>query len=78
MDYKNVDPFKWAFLLMVMGPAYYWWDYPAPIFIAGIFFYVDSLYTGFVRLLATSVLVIRSSILEKDKKDESKAESLHG
>jgi hypothetical protein len=70
--------YRWGSLLMMMGPAYYWWGYPAPIFIAGIALFIYLHYTSFTRLFATSVLVINSSINKDKEKDESKVENLHG
>lgn len=78
MNIKNFNNYKWASLLMILGPAYYWWDYPAPIFIAGIFFYIDLAYSQFMALMATSVLLIRKAILSEEDEDENKTQNLHG
>lgn len=71
--------YRWASLLLTMGPAYYWWGYPAPIFVAGIMLFLYSQITVFTKLFATSVIVLNDSILNiKEEKDEDKTQSLHG
>ena len=70
--------YRWAATLMVLGPAYFWWGYAAPIFVFGILLLLYVHYTAIIKLLATSVLVINSSILKEKEQDESKVENLHG
>jgi len=69
---------KWASLFLMMVSAYRFWGPLAPFFVFGVWAFLNSLINTLCVYIASTGLMINTTLMVGLKKDESQAKNLHG
>jgi hypothetical protein len=69
---------KWASLILMAVPAYHWFGTLAVFFVIGVWMFLNSIVNTYCIYFTSNFLMLNATLDKRLKKDESKAENLHG